>query len=172
MALVDLMAYNWDQIEQIFDGTQYAFTLTYNRRKTGQKATISTPCTPLTRLLLAFLQSRPWGKRNAASYGHYINAAFSNPSTPASIRGITYYTARHSFCTALVNSNSVAINDIATLMGRSVNGIGTYIRQVTAAEHLVKATAHLPGLNSRTTDSYDIPDPDFDPLDDDGMALD
>lgn len=72
--------------------------------------------------------------RPVSYYSSYVNGELKK----SDIKGITFYTARHTYCTSLVNAR-VPLNDIATLMGRNVNTLSVYIRQVTSAEHLVSA---------------------------------
>ena len=49
---------------------------------------------------------------------------------------ITAYSARHTFCTVLINTGC-SLNDIASLMGRSVNGLQTYVKSLTKAEDII-----------------------------------
>ena len=49
---------------------------------------------------------------------------------------ITAYSARHTFCTVLINTGC-SLNDIASLMGRSVDGLQTYVKSLTKAEDII-----------------------------------
>lgn len=58
--------------------------------------------------------------------------------------GVTYYSARHSFASLLVNSGA-SLNGIASLLGRSVVGLDTYLHQLTEDDDIaaVRAKAGL-----------------------------
>ena len=58
--------------------------------------------------------------------------------------GVTYYSARHSFASLLVNNN-VSLNGIASLLGRSVTGLDVYLHQLTEDDDIaaVRAKAGL-----------------------------
>lgn len=153
MALCDLMKTDWAEVfrgMKLIDN-ECIINFQYHRQKTRQKASVCVEYNGLIPNLLSFLMAKPWGKRTTAQYAQLINKQLDKVWA-----GVTYYSCRHTFCTSLVNSNQVALNDIATLMGRSVNTIGTYIRQIQAPEHLKKATANLHRVNfqpSRATES-------------------
>ena len=90
-----------------------------------------------------FLVSKPWGNRTPQQYSGRINNQLKKLD-----KSLTYYASRHTFCTQLVESHA-NISDIATMMGRSVNGIATYIRQVTDTEHLAVVAAKLHGIDTK-----------------------
>ena len=50
---------------------------------------------------------------------------------------LTPYSARHTFATVMINSGC-SLNDIASLMGRSVEGLSDYIKELTKAEDVIK----------------------------------
>lgn len=58
------------------------------------------------------------------------------------INTITFYSARHTLATVLVNSN-VSLNGIASVMGRSVNNIGTYIKTLNTDNELARIIERL-----------------------------
>lgn len=145
LALCDLIEVDWDNIqEKIVDGHVYYHTYT-NRNKTKEIATILTPKYGLTSDLLDFLRTKPWTRYS--KYSEHINRGLKKI-----FEDLTYYQARHTFCSMLVSSN-ISLNDVSTLMGRSVNGISAYIQQVTKVEHLSKAVD-----NMKNIEIFDIPE--------------
>lgn len=58
------------------------------------------------------------------------------------INSITFYSARHTLATVLVNSN-VSLNGIASVMGRSINNIGTYIKTLNQDSELAGVLDNL-----------------------------
>lgn len=58
------------------------------------------------------------------------------------INNVTFYSARHSLATVLVNEN-VSLNGIASVMGRSINNIGTYIKSLTKANEIANIVDRL-----------------------------
>lgn len=135
IALVDLMEVDWDSVEEKFigDGMYYSFTI--GRKKTKEVAFITTPVTDITKNLLSFLRTKPWKNRR-----HY--SAFINRNLKKIDPTLTYYQCRHSFASLLVASRT-PLNTIASLLGRSVNGLSTYIHKVTEKEVLSKASSVL-----------------------------
>lgn len=135
IALVDLMEVDWDSVEEKFigDGMYYSFTI--GRKKTKEVAFITTPVTDITKNLLSFLRTKPWKNRR-----HY--SAFINRNLKKIDPTLTYYQCRHSFASLLVASRT-PLNTIASLLGRSVNGLSTYIHRVTEKEVLSKASSVL-----------------------------
>jgi len=145
LALCDLMRVDWEEVSRSVKciDNQPVISFEVYRSKTQQLAKVVTPSTELTRALLFFLVSKPWGKRTTQQYSEFINNQLKKLSTP-----ITYYACRHTFCTQLVESQA-NISDIATMMGRSVNGIATYIKQVTDTQHLAVVAAKLHGIDTK-----------------------
>ena len=145
LALCDLMGVNWEEVSRSvkYFNNQLVISFEVYRSKTQQLAKVVTPSTELTRALLLFLVSKPWGKRTPQQYSSHLNTQYKKLST-----SLTYYASRHTFCTQLVQSHA-NISDIATMMGRSVNGIATYIRQVTDTEHLAGVAAKLHGIDTK-----------------------
>ena len=58
------------------------------------------------------------------------------------INNVTFYSARHTLATVLVNEN-VSLNGIASVMGRSVNNIGTYIKSLTKTNEIASIVDRL-----------------------------
>lgn len=58
------------------------------------------------------------------------------------INNVTFYSARHTLATVLVNEN-VSLNGIASVMGRSINNIGTYIKSLTKTNELASIVDRL-----------------------------
>ena len=143
LALCDLMRVQWDEVlksVQYIDN-QPIISFEVYRSKTQQLAKVVTPFTSLTSSLLLFLAFKPWGKRTTQQYTNFINNQLHKLDD-----NLTYYASRHTYCTQLVNGNA-SISDIATMMGRSINGIGTYIKQVTDTQHLANVAAKLHGID-------------------------
>jgi len=149
LALCDLLAVDWSAVELKHTSASYYYDggLIY-RSKT--KAKVPVICT-ISRLgFLPDLANKEDRRKHlvvermktvklnrpVSYYSSYVNGELKK----SGIKGITFYTARHTYCTSLVNAR-VPLNDIATLMGRNMNTLATYIRQVTSADHLVSALA-------------------------------
>ena len=144
LALCDLMRVKWEEVAKSVEyiDNQLVISFEVYRSKTQQLAKVVTPCTELTRALLFFLVTKPWGKRTTQQYSGFINNQLKKLSP-----SLTYYASRHTFCTQLVESQA-NISDIATMMGRSINGIATYIKQVTDTQHLASVAAKLHGIDT------------------------
>lgn len=137
LALTDLMNVEWKSVEKTFiDGNWYYHT-TINRKKTREVANVVTPVFPLTEKLYAFLCTSPWGNHTVKQYTMIVNRKLKRIDPT-----LTYYQCRHSFCSMLVGSGA-PINSIASLMGRSVNGISAYIVRISENETLAKSTSAL-----------------------------
>lgn len=135
LALVDLVSVDWDKVEEEFIGGSWYYSFTVERRKTREVAHVMTPVTELTKDLLSFLRTRPWGRKS--SYSSYINNRLKKID-----KSLTYYQCRHSFASLLVGSRT-PLNTIASMLGRSVNGLSTYIHRVTESETLAEASRAL-----------------------------
>ena len=136
VALVDLMKVDWNSVEKQPIEGDYYYTFNIHRQKTKEVATIMTPVTPLTEELLELLKTKPWTKYKI-QYTYVINKHLKKIDPT-----LTYYQCRHSFATMLVSSN-VSLNTIATLLGRSVEGLSTYINKITEQKKLADATKSL-----------------------------
>ena len=145
LALCDLMGVNWEEVSRSvkYIDNQPVISFEVYRSKTQQLAKVVTPFTSLTGTLLMFLVSKPWGKRTTQQYSGRINNQLKKLD-----QTLAYYACRHTFCTQLVESQA-NISDIATMMGRSINGIATYIKQVTDTQHLAVVAAKLHGIDTK-----------------------
>ena len=150
MSLCDLIKYDWNSLELKQIGNYYAYVgKPTNRAKTNVKVPV----------LCALHTINPDTSRDGFGIKGWgddarkikivkeiqkldmkkVNTCIVNKNLKDSgITGITFYTARHTYCTSLINSN-IPLNDIATLMGRSINHLSTYIKQVTSIDHLVNS---------------------------------
>lgn len=135
LALIDLISVNWSSVEPRFidDGEYYSFNL--ERKKTKEVAHIMCPVTELSKDLKGFLETEPWKKHRF--YSQYINVKLKKID-----KTLTYYQCRHSFASLLVSSR-IPLNTIAAMLGRSVNGLSTYIHRVTEDETLAAASKAL-----------------------------
>ena len=136
IALIYLMKVDWNSVERKPIEGDYYYTFNIHRQKTKEVATIMTPVTPLTEELLELLKTKPWTKYKI-QYTLVINKHLKKIDPT-----LTYYQCRHSFATMLVSSN-VSLNTIATLLGRSVEGLSTYINKITEQKKLADATKSL-----------------------------
>lgn len=145
LALCDLMRVDWGEVMKSVEyiDNQPVISFEVYRSKTQQLAKVVTPITSLTGTLLMFLVSKPWGNRTPQQYSGRINNQLKKLD-----KTLAYYASRHTFCTQLVESQA-NISDIATMMGRSVNGIATYIKQVTDTQHLAGVAAKLHGIDTK-----------------------
>lgn len=145
LALCDLMRVDWGEVMKSVEyiDNQSVISFEVYRSKTQQLAKVVTPFTSLTGTLLMFLVSKPWGNRTPQQYSGRINNQLKKLD-----KTLAYYASRHTFCTQLVESQA-SISDIATMMGRSVNGIATYIKQVTDTQHLAVVAAKLHGIDTK-----------------------
>lgn len=135
LALTDLISVNWSSVEPRFieDGEYYSFIV--ERKKTKEVAHIMCPVTSLTKDLKEFLDGEPWKKHRF--YSQYINLKLKKID-----KTLTYYQCRHSFASLLVSTRT-PLNTIASMLGRSVNGLSTYIHRVTEDETLAAASKAL-----------------------------
>lgn len=69
----------------------------------------------------------------------YHNLGTSDNVPLIDIDKTTYYSARHSYAMAYIQSPNASPIHLATLMGRSVNGLGTYIHQLSEEADIVSA---------------------------------
>lgn len=137
LALTDLMSVDWRGLEKSFIDGNWYWSFTVNRKKTREVAHVVTPVFPLTEKIYAFLSTEPWKGYNVRQYTSRINRLLKkiDPS-------LTYYQCRHTFCSMMVASGS-PLNTISSMMGRSVNGISTYVMRVTETESLARVASSL-----------------------------
>lgn len=135
LALVDLMRVKWCEIEEVLIEDSFYYTFTIDRKKTRETAHITVPVTDLSKELLSFLRTSPWvGK---GDYKTYVNRYLKLVD-----KGLTYYQCRHSFASLLVGSRT-PLNVIASMLGRSVNGLSAYIHKVNETAVLGEASKSL-----------------------------
>lgn len=136
LALVDLLRLDFSNIEVVCSASKYYYVGYINRQKTNQKATVITRKDRESKKLIEFIleEKAKYPRRDKRMWEKVINYHLSTLGfTPK----LTYYHARHSYATELINKN-VPLNDLATLLGRNIQNIQTYIKQVQSVEHLIK----------------------------------
>ncbi len=57
---------------------------------------------------------------------------------------VVYYTARHTFATAYLSSPNASLRGLASLMGRGIESIGTYVHMLGRDEEIVENISQLP----------------------------
>lgn len=72
------------------------------------------------------------------------NRAAAIPEPLINLKEVTFYSARHTLATVLANSN-VGLNAISSVMGRSVEGIGRYIKSLNNDIELANALENIYG---------------------------
>lgn len=128
MALADIMGTDWSNVEErLMNGSRY-YCLTIRRRKTKAPAHIVTPVTKLTAELVELMKTRPWVK--VRQFPRSVNRGLDKV-----MPGLTYYSCRHTFASMMVRGRA-PINTIASMMGRSVDGISAYISRISEPEAL------------------------------------
>lgn len=146
LALVDLLRLDLDQLE-VVDGPYSRYYVGHiNRQKTKQKATVVCRQDRESVKLVEFMKAQKlkYPHRDKRMFEKDINYQLSTLGfTPK----VTYYQARHSYATMLINKN-VPLNDLATLLGRNISNIQTYIKQVQSTDHLVEVMSGVDGFNA------------------------
>lgn len=141
MALVDIIKYDWSSVRLFTGRVSYFSGKTTNRSKTNIKIPVIcmidrpedfTETDKKKLFILDKLQHTNFNK-SLNAWTKQINKNLKK----SGIDNITFYSARHTYCTDLVNSN-VPLNDIATLMGRNVMTLNVYIKQLNSNEHLAE----------------------------------
>ena len=138
LALCDLLKMDWNNVKFKFVGGMMILSGgVINRSKTNEPVPIVCPVENNSRATRIFgtmqLYSNDLKKRSIANWSKLINKHLKKSPIP----DLTFYSARHTYCTNLVNSN-IPLTDIATLLGRNVEGLSVYIRQLQTEEHLAK----------------------------------
>ncbi|MBR4505603.1 MAG: phage integrase SAM-like domain-containing protein [Bacteroidales bacterium] len=136
LALVDLLRFDLNNLEIVKGKYSPYYVGHINRQKTNQEAKVITKKDDESDKLINFIleEKAKYPKRNKRMWEKVINYQLSTLDfTPK----LTYYHARHSYATELINKN-VPLNDLATLLGRNIQNIQTYIKQVQSTEHLVE----------------------------------
>ena len=141
LALCDLLRVDWEHLE-VKQYPQSFYVGTINRQKTRQKVTIIAKVNNRSESLRDLMIEVCKVKRDLHMWTKLTNFHLGqlefNPK-------LTYYQARHTYATMLVNK-SIPLNDIATLLGRNINNLGVYIKQVQATEHLAQVVSILTPL--------------------------
>lgn len=138
LALCDILKMDWNNVKFKFVGNMQVLSGgVINRSKTNEPVPIVCPVENNERASRIFgvmqLYSNDLKKKTISYWSNYINRHLKK----SPIDGLTFYSARHTYCTNLVNSN-IPLTDIATLLGRNVEGLSVYIRQLQTEEHLAK----------------------------------
>lgn len=134
LGLTDLTLVDWDGIEMELIGGRWYYKLSIFRKKTKELASIMTPVIPLTQNLVELMKTRPWSRYSSVkNFNQYTNNRLKKV-----FPDLTYYQARHTFCSMLVASGT-PLNTISSMMGRSVSGISAYIERITESSALAKA---------------------------------
>lgn len=138
LGLTDLTLIDWDNIDTELMDSRWYYRLSIFRKKTRELASIMTPVIPLTQNLVILMKTRPWARyRSLRSFNQQTNNRLKKI-----LPDLTYYQARHTFCSMLVASGT-PLNVISSMMGRSVNGISTYIERITEGSALAKAADRI-----------------------------
>lgn len=138
LALCDILKMDWNNVKfKIVNGMTVLSGGVINRSKTNEPVPIICPIENNERASKVFgvmqLYSNDFKNRNISTLSNLINRHLKK----SPIKDLTFYSARHTYCTNLVNSN-IPLTDIATLLGRNVEGLSVYIRQLQTEEHLAK----------------------------------
>lgn len=139
LALCDIINMNWEKLEvKELDNITIIKGETY-RKKTNEPVPIICPLINDVDILLDLMEIIDELKRmNLKEKPIKYWASFVNKQLKKSpIDGLTFYSARHTYCTNLVNSNT-PLSDIATLLGRRIEGLSVYIKQLQTEEHLAE----------------------------------
>lgn len=135
LALVDLLRIDWADLEIVTINNHLCVSTNINRSKTNIHVPVICVLDDDTRkgVVLAAMKAINLNKRDLKGWTRYINKHLKM----SPIEGLTYYSCRHTYATDLVNSNA-SLNDIASLLGRSLQNIQCYIQQITKVDHLVE----------------------------------
>lgn len=151
LALVDLVRVDWDNLESTLIGTGRYYQFTIRRQKTNEIASVMTPVFPLTEKLHELMKTHPWENHTSIhAFGSFVNRYCQ-----MIIPDLTYYQARHTFASLMVASRT-PVNIIASMMGRSVNGIATYVTRVTESRTLASAADSLKRMEIFETPPEDL----------------
>lgn len=136
LALCDILKVDWEKVNyKLVDGKIIVSGGQINRSKTNQPVPLLTPIKTEVEVVLGVLKAYngEMKRRSVNNWSGMINRSLKKSPLP----NLTFYSARHTFCTRLVNSN-IPLTDIATLLGRSIEGISVYIRQLQSESHLAE----------------------------------
>lgn len=138
LALTDLVRVDWEHIEKDLINGRWYYKLSIFRKKTRELASVMAPVIPLTESLVSLMRTRPWERyRSVANYNQYVNIRLKRV-----LPNLTYYQARHTFCSMLV-AGGTPLNVIGAMMGRGVMGLTAYIERINEGSALAKAADHI-----------------------------
>lgn len=137
LALTDLVRVDWDNIRCIHINDDWYYSFKVNRKKTREVANIMCPKFKTTESLIELLKTRPWDGVQFRSFDTRVANNLKKVDET-----LTYYQCRHTFCSMMVQSGQ-SINTIASMMGRSVNGISAYVQRITEEDTLSRAADAL-----------------------------
>lgn len=136
LALCDILKVDWKKVNYKFvDDMVIVSGGKVNRSKTNQPVPLLTPIKTEVEVVLGVLKAYNGEMKNRKV--QYWTDLINRNLKKSPIPNLTFYSARHTFCTRLVNSN-IPLTDIATLLGRSIEGISVYIRQLQNESHLAE----------------------------------
>ena len=72
------------------------------------------------------------------------NRGAAIPEALIDVKDISFYSARHTMASVLANSN-VSLNAIASVLGRSIDDIGRYVKSLNTETELAQALEHIYG---------------------------
>ena len=140
LALCDLVRVDWKSLEKQFVGGSWYWTLTIRRLKTNEEASVATPVTRLTESLVAMMRTEPWKHHPTfQSFKQFINKHLKKTDST-----LYYYQCRHTFASILIMGRT-PVSVLASMMGRSVSGISTYVSKISEAGVLASAADVLRG---------------------------
>ena len=138
LALVDLVRVDWDNIEEELIESRWYYKISLFRKKTRELASIMAPSIPITDSLVELMRTRPWKRYSSVrNFNQYVNERLKKV-----LPNLTYYQARHTFCSMLVAAGT-PLNVISAMMGRGVMGLTAYIERITESSALAKAADHI-----------------------------
>lgn len=144
LALTDMLRVNWGDLPvRYFDGKRY-FCFTIERKKTNQTAQVVVEATDRAEKLR-------WLMNDVCGWGMTCEALTEKLNRQLGyLKGfkpkLTYYQARHTYATQLVRTKA-PLNTIASLLGRNVRQIETYIQTVQTYEVLASEVSKLSDLD-------------------------
>ena len=138
LGLTDLTLVDWEHIEKDLINGRWYYKLGIFRKKTRELASVMAPVIPLTESLVELMQTRPWSRYGSLkSFNQYTNIRLKRV-----LPGLTYYQARHTFCSMLVEGGT-PLNVISAMMGRGVQGLTAYIQKISESSALARAADHI-----------------------------
>ena len=144
LALADMLRVDWRNLPvRYFDGKRF-FCFTIERKKTNQTAQVVVEATDRAEKLC-------WLMNEVTGWGMTCEALTEKLNRQLGyLKGfkpkLTYYQARHTYATQLVRTKA-PLNTIASLLGRNVRQIETYIQTVQSYEVLASEVSKLSDLD-------------------------